>query len=101
MCSLLSKCGMLLTKKKLHNPNIVKNTFNMVVISANGILQKQQYVHGLKYVVTIVPHSVVPIILHEFQNCRVIKGTFHTSEVIRKSHWWPNLCPDVVKYINK
>ena len=31
-------------------------------MSVSGILQKQQYVHGLKQNVIIAPHSLVPII---------------------------------------
>ena len=43
-----------------------KNTFKAVIISPDGLLQKQQYLHGLNYDVTIAPWSVAPIIPHEF-----------------------------------
>ena len=32
-----------------------QNTFNTVLISADGIPQKQQHVHGLKHVITTAP----------------------------------------------
>ena len=42
-----------------------KNTFKTAAISADGILQKEQYFNGLKYDMTIVP-----VILHEFHNSK-------------------------------
>ena len=66
-----------------------KNTLKTAVISANGMVQKQQYVHGLKYDVTIAPHSIIPIILLEFHNCKGHQGTIHTFEAIRRSYWQP------------
>ena len=43
-------------------------------MSANGILQKQQYTHGLKHNVNIAPHSLVPTILHEFHDSKNHEG---------------------------
>ena len=82
-----------------HHKN--KKSFNSVMNSADGILQKQQYIHGLKHDVIIVPHSLVPVILHEFYNSKGHEGTIHTFVVIRRFYWWPKLCQDIVKYINK
>ena len=55
----------------------------MVMTSPDGLLQKQQYVHGLKYDVTVAPHSIVPIILYEFHNSKRHQGTIHTFQAIR------------------
>ena len=55
-----------------------RNSFNSVMISDDGLLQKQQYVHGLKHDVIIAPHSIIPIILHEFHNSKGHQGTIHT-----------------------
>ena len=71
-----------------------------VVISASGILQRQQYVHGSKHDITIALHSLVPVILHEFHNCKGHQGTIYMFKAIRRSYWWP-ICHDVVQYINK
>ena len=73
----------------------------MTVISANGILQRQKYVHGLKHDVTIAPHSIEPITLHEFHNCKGHTGIICTFKAIRRSYQWSKLHQDVVKYINK
>ena len=64
------------------------------MISADGLLQKQQYIHGMKHDV-IIACSIIPIILHEFHNSKDHQGT------IRRFHWWPKLCQDIVKHINK
>ena len=45
------------------------------MISADGLLQKHQYEHGLKHDI-IAPHSVVCVILPEFTIQRVIKEPF-------------------------
>ena len=37
-----------------------KNSFNPVMFSPDGLLQKQQYVHGLKYII-VAPYSIIPI----------------------------------------
>ena len=47
-----------------------KSSFKSVIMSVSGILQKQQYVHGLQHDVTIAPHSLVPTILHEFHDSK-------------------------------
>ena len=83
---------------QLHCSN--KGSFKLVIMSANGILQKQQYFYGLKHDVTIAPHSLVPTILHEFHDSKGFQGTIYTFEVIR-SYWWPKLWQDIVKYIGK
>ena len=41
-----------------------KSSFKLVIMSENSILQKQQYIHGLKHDITIAPHTPVPAILH-------------------------------------
>ena len=64
-----------------------KNTSNMVVISADSTLQKQQCIHGLKHDVTIAPCSIVPIVLHEFHNCKGHQGIIHMFQAIRSSYW--------------
>ena len=78
-----------------------KNTSYTVVISANGILQQEQYIHCLKHDVTIALHSIVPLILHEFYNCKYHQGTICTFEAIEISYWSPKLHDDVLQYINK
>ena len=77
-----------------HHSN--KNTFDMVVISAGSILQKQHYVHGLKHDITIAPGPIVPINLSEFHNCKGHQGIIHTFEAIRRSYSWSKLCQDVL-----
>ena len=60
-----------------------KNSFNSVMISPDGLLQKQ-YVHVLKYDVIKEPSSVLLVNVHEFHNSRGRHGTFHTFETIRR-----------------
>ena len=61
------------------------------MISPDGLLQNQQYVHGVKYDVTMAPHIVVPIILYLIRH----QGTIYTSEAIQRFSWWPKLCHDI------
>ena len=68
---------------------------------ADGILQKQQFIHGLKHDITIALNSIVPIIYHKFHNCKGHQGTIHIFKAIRKSYWFPKLHQDAVIYINK
>ena len=82
-----------------HHKN--KNTFNRIMISPYGLLQNQQYVHGLKYDVTVVPHSVLPVILCQFHNSKGHQGTIHTFQAIRRFYWWPKLHQEIVKHINR
>ena len=70
-------------------------------MSANGILQKQQYTHGLKHDVTMAPHSLITTILHDFQDSKVHQGIKLTFEAIRRFYWWPKLWQNIVKYIGK
>ena len=77
-----------------------KCSFKSVIMSANGILQKQQYIHGLKFDITIAPHLLLPTILHGFHDSKCHQGTICTCEEIR-SYWWPGLGQDIVKYIGK
>ena len=63
-----------------------KSSFKSVKISANHILQKQQYIHGLKHGVTIAPGSLIPSILHEFHDCKDHQGTICTFQAIRRSY---------------
>ena len=69
---------------QLHHSN--KSSLKSVIMSANGVLQKQQYIHGLKHDVTIVPHSLVPTFLHEFHDSKSHQGAIHTFEVIKRSY---------------
>ena len=55
----------------------------MAEISTDGILQKQQYICGLKIDITMAPYSIVPVILYEFHNCKGHQGTIHMFEAIR------------------
>ena len=71
------------------------------MISADDLLQKHQYIYGLKHDVIIAPCSVIPIILDEFYNSKSHQGTIHTFEAIRNFYWWPKLHQDIVNYINK
>ena len=71
----------------------------MVTTAPDGLLQKQQYVHGLKYYVIIAPHSILQVTLHEFQNSRWHQGKIHTFDQIRRFYWWPTFCQDIVKHI--
>ena len=59
-------------------------------MSANGILQKQQCVYGLKHDITIVPHSLVPTILHEFLVSKDHHGNIGTFEAVRNLNGGPN-----------
>ena len=71
------------------------------MIYADGLLQKQQYIHILKHNVIMAPQSIIPIILHEFQTSKGHQGTIHTFQAISKFYWSPKLCQDIMKYINK
>ena len=42
-----------------------KGNFKPVILSASHILQKCQYIHGLKHYINIAPHSLIPAIFHE------------------------------------
>ena len=74
---------------QLHYKN--KNTFKPVMISPDGPLQKQQYVHGLKYDVTMATHSVVPIIPHEFHDSKQPQGTIH-KRILLVAQIMPRYC---------
>ena len=66
-----------------------------------GILQKQQYIHGLKHDVTIAGYSLVPTTLHEFHNSKGHQGTICTFGAIQRPYWSPKLWIDIVGYIAK
>ena len=70
-------------------------------MSASGILQKQQYIHGSQHYISIAPHSLVPTILYEFHDSKGHQETICTFEGIGGSYWWPRLQQDIVKYIGK
>ena len=84
---------------QLHCSN--ESSLKSVKMFENGILQKQQYIHGLKCDITIAPCSVVPIIVHKFHDSKGRQRTIHTFEAIRRSYWWPKLWQDIVKYMGK
>ena len=69
-------CGKLSSHICLGN----KSNFKPVIMSASGILQQQEYFHGLKHDVTIASHSLVPTILHEFHDSKGHEGNIHTFE---------------------
>ena len=48
-----------------HHKN--NNSFNPIIISADGFPQNQQYIHGLKDA-DPAPHFIVAVILQEFHN---------------------------------
>ena len=68
-----------------------KSSFKSVIMSLNGILQRQQYMYSLKHDVTMAPCSLVSTILHEFHDSEDHQGTIHTFEAIKRSYWWPKL----------
>ena len=82
-----------------HHKN--KNSLNLFMIFPGSLLQKQQYINGLKHDVTIPLHSVVPVILHEFHNSKAHQGTIHTFEMIWRFYWWPKFHQDIAKHINR
>ena len=69
-----------------------QNSFKPFMISPNGLLEKQQYIHELKYDVTIAPHSVIPVILHESHNSKGQKGTTICAVLGRAMAQQPNIC---------
>ena len=56
--------------------HINKNSSKSFALSADGVLQKNQYIHFLQYDITIVPSSLLPTILHEFHDLKVFKEPF-------------------------
>ena len=81
--------GKKLASKLCHSK---KSSFKSVIMSTNGILQKQQYTHGLKHDITIAPYSLVPTILYELHDSKGHQGTMHPFQALRRSYWWPKLC---------
>ena len=55
--------------------------------------------HGLKHDIIIVPHSSIPVILHEFHNSKGHQGTIHKFEAIKRFFWWPKVCQDIMKIL--
>ena len=90
-----------ITYKKLVSQlcHSIKSSFKSVKMSENGILQKQQNMHGLKHDITVAPCSLVPTILHEFNDSKGHQGTIYMFEAMRRSYWWPKLWQDIFKYI--
>ena len=66
---------------QLHHGN--NSNFQSAILSVNGILQKNQYIHGLKHDITIAPNSLLPNVLHEFHDSKGHHGTICTFEAIR------------------
>ena len=54
-------------------------------MSANGIIPKQQYTHGLKHDITITPCLLVQFFLYEFHDSKDHQGKIYMFEVIRRS----------------
>ena len=74
-------------KKEINGRNLAvqsqcknRKSFNPVMISTDGLLQKLQYIHGLKHYLVVTPHSIVPTSLHEFHNSKSHQGTIHILE---------------------
>ena len=61
--------------------------FKSVIRAASGILQKTTIHSWLQHEVNIVPHSLVPTILHEIHDSKGHQGTTHMFEAIRRSYW--------------
>ena len=80
-------CKMVISKIH-HNNKISPKSFTL---SADGVLQKHQYIHGLQHDITIAPCSLVHTILHYFHDSKGNQGTIHSFEAIRRSYWWPKL----------
>ena len=78
-----------------------ENSSKPLTLSADGVLQKHQYNHGLQHDITIAPCSLVPTFLHDFYDSKSHQGTIHIFEVIRRSSWRPELWEDNVMYICK
>ena len=55
-----------------HHKN--KNTFNPIMISHDGLLQKQQYIHGQKHNGTVAKDSILLVNLHEINNSKGHQG---------------------------
>ena len=77
-----------------------KGNFKSVITSANGILQKQQFICGFKDDVIRAPSSFIPTSLHDFHDSKGHEGTIHVFKAIKRSYWCPKLWQDIVKYIN-
>ena len=78
-----------------------KNNLNPVMISADGLLQIQQDVNGLKYYVTKALCSTLPVILCALNNSKGHQGTIFAFEAITKFYWWSKLHQDIVNYTNR
>ena len=48
------------------------------MVSTDGLLQKQHPICRLKHDVIVAPSSIVPIILHEFNNVKGHQRAIHT-----------------------
>ena len=64
-----------------------RNSFTPAMISTAGLLQQQQYIYGLKHDVVVAPCTVIPTILHEFNNLKGNQGTICTFKAIRRFYW--------------
>ena len=53
-----------------------KNSSKSFTLSADGVLQKHQYIHGLQHNITIASCSLVPTILLQFHDINVIREPF-------------------------
>ena len=62
-----------------------KNCSKSFTLSADGVLESTQYIHGLQHDINIAPWSLVPTILHEFYGSKCHQGTIHMLEAIRRS----------------
>ena len=71
------------------------------MIFTDGLLQKQQYICGLKHDAVVAPLSFDPTILHEFHNSKGHQGIISTFKAIRRFYWRSKLHQDIMKYIKK
>ena len=49
----------------------------------------------------MAPYSIVPTVLHEFQDSKGHQRTICMFEAIKRCYWWPILWLDIVNYIDK
>ena len=77
-----------------------RSSFNPVNISADGTLQKQQYIYGLKHDVIIAPCPVISLPLHETHSSEDHQGAIFTFHINRCDISDKNL-PNMAKYPQK
>ena len=59
------------------------------------------HVYILKHAITIAPSSLIPTILHDFDDPKGNEETIHTFEAMKRYYWLPKLWQYIVKFIGK